>query len=332
MKTKLSIAAGFAVSGLLLWLALRNVPLENLAGAYARVNAWYLLPVALVTVVELFLRGAKWRLLLLPANPGVRVFDAFRLQAAGLALNNVLPLRLGELARASFAASEFKVPLLTVLATILVERLLDVVVLVIMFAAAAAFGGLSGGLLEYRNFLWTLVAALAAGLGALIFADELVSHAWFSGFFARFPRLRSLFEKVAMGVKGFHSFRSGAAILGLASLQWLANATTLWLMAVAFGLGAVVTFFRGIALLFSGAVAASIPAAPGFFGNFELMLTKVMKGWGVEETVGFAYASFAHVSGYILVTVIGVFFIYQMGQSLGKVWGEFSAGVSRGSK
>lgn len=329
MKVKLSIAAGFAISALLLWLALRNVPLDNLADAYARVSAWYLLPAALVTVTELLLRGAKWRLLLLPASPGVRVFDAFRLQAAGLALNNVLPLRLGELARASFAAREFKVPLLTVLATILVERLLDVVVLVMMFAAAAAFGGLSGGLLEYRNYLWTLVAALAAGLTALIFADELVSHAWFSGFFARFPRLRSLFEKVAMGVKGFHSFRSGAAILGLATLQWLTNALNMWLLALAFGLGGVVTIFRSIALLFSGAIAASIPAAPGFFGNFELMLTKVMKGWGIEETVGFAYASFVHVAGYIVVTLLGVFFIYRMGQSLGKVWGEFSAAAKK---
>lgn len=325
MKAKLSILAGFLVSAALLWLALRNVPLDNLAGAYARVNPWYLLPGALVTVFELFLRGAKWRLLLLPVNPSIRAFDAFRLQAAGLALNNVLPLRLGELARASFAASEFKVPLLTVLATILVERLLDVVVLVMMFAAAAALGGLSGGLLEYRSLLWSLVAVLAAGLSALIFADELVSHAWFSGFFARFPRLRSLFEKVAMGIKGFHTFRGGAAILGLAALQWLTNALNMWLLALAFGLGGVVTYFRSIALLFSGAIAASIPAAPGFFGNFELMLTKVMKGWGLEETVGFAYASFLHVAGYIIVTLLGVFFIYRMGQSLGKVWGEFSS-------
>ncbi|OGR81716.1 MAG: hypothetical protein A2X32_08245 [Elusimicrobia bacterium GWC2_64_44] len=329
MKAKLSIVAGFLVSAVLLWLALRNVPLENLGAAYARVNAWYLLPAALATVAELFLRGAKWRLLLLPANPGIRVFDAFRLQAAGLALNNVLPLRLGELARASFAASEFKIPLVTVLATILVERLLDVVVLVMMFAAAAAFGGLSGGLLEYRNYLWTLFAALAAGLSALIFADELVSHAWFAGFFSRFPRLRSLFEKVAMGIRGFHTFRGGASILGLAAMQWLTNALSMWVLALGFGLSGVVTFFRSIALLFSGAIAASIPAAPGFFGNFELMLTKVMKGWGVEETVGFAYASFVHVAGYIVVTLLGVFFIYRMGQSLGKVWGQFSSSSAK---
>lgn len=328
MKAKLSIAAGFAVSALLLWLALRNVPLENLAGAYSRVSLAYLLPAALVTVAELYLRGAKWRLLLLPSNPAIRAFDAFRLQAAGLALNNVLPLRLGELARASFAAREFKVPLLTVFSTILVERLLDVIVLFLMFAAAAGFGGLSGGFLEYRKFLWTLVAVLVCGIAALIFADEITSHSWFSGLFARFPRLRSLFEKVALGVRGFHSPKSGAAILGLAALQWLTNALNLWLLALAFGLGSVVTFFRSIALLFSAAVAASIPAAPGFFGNFELMLTKVMKGWGVEETLGFAYASFAHVAGYVVVTLLGVFFIYRMGQSLGRVWGEFSAAAS----
>lgn len=329
MKTKVSIIAGFLVSGLLLWLALRNVPLSGLTEAYSRVNTAYLLPAVLLIILELFLRGAKWRLLLLPSDSGVRVADAFRLQAAGMALNNILPLRLGELARATFAARLFGVPLVTVLATILVERLLDVIVLLMMFAAAAAFGGLSGGFLEYRGFLWPLVAALAGGIVVLVFAEEIVGHAWFSGFFSRFPRVKSLFERVAMGVRGFHTARGAASIFGLAVLQWLLNALSLWTMCLAFGLGGVVSFFRSVALLFSAAVAASIPAAPGFFGNFELMLTRVLAGWGVQETTAFACASFAHVLNYVIITLLGVFFIYQMGQSLGKVWGEFGRGEKK---
>lgn len=331
MKTKLSILAGFLVSGLLLWLALRNVPMSGLAEAYARVNIAILLPAGLAVVFEMFLRGVKWRLLLLPSNPSVRAVDAFKLQAAGMALNNILPLRLGELARATFAAKIFNIPLITVLATIFVERLLDVIVLLMMFAAAAVLGDLSGGFTEYRGFLLSLVAMLAGGIAVLIFAEEIVAHAWFSGLFARFPRLRSLFEHIAMGVRGFHTLRGGAAILGFATLQWCVNALSLWLLALAFGLGGVVSIFRSVALLFATAVACSIPSAPGFFGNYELMFTKVLSGWGVPETAAFACASFSHVFAYLLITLVGVVFIYQMGQSLSGLWGQFSKKGGEGS-
>ena len=326
MKTKISIAAGFAVSALLLWLALRNIDFGALAGIYARMEPVYLLPVACVLVVELLARGARWKLLLDPSSPSVRLYDAFRLEAAGLALNNILPLRLGELARATFGARVFSVPVVTVLATILVERLLDIIVLVLLFAAAAEFGGISGGLFAYGGLMWTLVGGVAAGIAALIFAEELVAHAWFSGFFARFPKVRTVFERVAMGVKGLHNFRSGSLIFLFATVQWLADALNFWLLARAFGLGSVIDAFKSVALIFAGAAAASVPGMPGYFGNFELVLVKVLKGWGVQEGVGFAYVSCMHIMGYIFVTVLGVVFIYQMGQSVGRVWSEFSAG------
>ena len=330
MKAKLSIVAGFLVSGLLLYLALRNIDFSNLAAIYSRVDPVYLLPFAAVGALELVVRGARWRLLLLPSNPEIRLLDAFRLETAGLALNNILPMRLGELVRATFAARLFKIPLLTVLATILVERLVDIIVLFLMFVAAARLGGITGGFLDYNGLLWALFAGVAAGIAALIFADELVAHAWFSGFFARFPRVRALFERVAMGVKGFHSFKSGALILLLAALQWLLDAVNFVLLGFAFGLSGVIDIYKGVALIFAGAAAASVPGMPGYFGNFELVLTKVLVAWNIAEDTAFAYASYSHVAGYLLVTLLGVFFIYQMGQSLGKVWGEFTAG--RGAK
>ncbi|MBI4349908.1 MAG: flippase-like domain-containing protein [Elusimicrobia bacterium] len=326
MKAKISIIAGFLVGCLLLYFALRNIDFGKLAAIYSKVDVAYLVPFVLVVPVELILRGARWRLLLAPSNPAVRTVDAFKLEAAGLALNNILPLRLGELARATFTARLFQIPVITVLATILVERLLDVIVLFLLFAVAARFGGITGGLMNYGGLLWGLVAGLAAGIAALIFADELVAHEWFSGFFARFPGARRLFEKVAMGVKGFHSVKSGALIFLFAGLQWFLDALNFYLLALAFGLGGIVDIFRGVALVFTAAVAASVPGMPGYFGNFELVLMKVLSSWGVPEDIGFAYASFGHVLGYIIMTLLGVFFIYQMGHSVGKVWGEFSSG------
>lgn len=332
MKAKVSIVAGFLLGAILLYFALRNIEFSKLAAIYSKVNPLYIIPVALIAALELFFRGARWRLLLTPSNPAVRVADAFKLESAGLALNNILPLRLGELARATFAAKLFKVPLITVLATILVERLLDVIVLFLMFAVAARFGGITGGFMNYGGLLWGLVAGLSAGIAVLIFADELVAHAWFSGLFARFPKVRLLFERVAMGVRGFHSFKSGALIFLFAGLQWFMDALNFYLLGIAFGLGGTLDIFKSVALVFTGAVAASVPGMPGYFGNYELAIMKVLASWGVPEDIGFAYISYAHVLGYLVITLLGVFFIYQMGHSLSRVWGEFSSGVGEPTK
>jgi hypothetical protein len=260
----------------------------------------------------------------------VRLWDTFRLQVAGLALSNILPLRLGEIARATFGAGIFRIPVLTVLATIMVERALDVLVLFMLFGAAVKFGGI-GGLTGYSGLMWALFAGLLAAIAALIFSDELIAHHWFAGFFARFPRLRGMFERVAMGVKGFHSFRGGALIMFLAVAQWLTSALNCWWIGLAFGLGATLDAFKCMALVFTGALSASVPGMPGYFGNYEFALTKVMLAWGVPRETGFAFATYIHVLGYLLVTVTGVIFIYQMGHSLGQVWDTFAGGRKEGA-
>lgn len=328
MKAKISIMAGFLVGAVLLYFAFRNIDFRNLLGIYSKVRAVYILPFIVTTLLELLCRAARWRLLLNPSSP-VRLRDSFKLQAAGLALNNLLPLRLGELARATFGAGLFSIPLLTVLATILVERALDVLVLFALFAGAARFGGLTGGFLNYDSLMLTMFAGVAAAIAALIFSDELISHHWFAGFFARFPRLRLLFERVAMGVKGFHSFKSGFLIFLYAVGQWVLDAVNYYWIGLAFGLGGVLNIYKCMALVFTGAVAASVPGMPGYFGNFEFTLTKVLVSWGVPSDIGFAFASYCHVLNYLLLTLLGLVFVYQMGHSVGKVWREFSSGGAR---
>jgi len=323
MKTKLSIVAGFLLGTILLFFAFKNVPFANVVAIYKKVNPRFIVPFVITALCELALRGARWRLLLSPARP-VRLWDTFRLEAAGLALSNILPLRLGEVIRGTFGSRILGIPMVTVFATILVERALDVLTLLAIFSVAACFGGVSGALVNYDKWMIVMCAGLFAGLGALIFSDELVAHRWFSGFFARFAPARSIFERLAMGVRGFHSFKSASLIIGFAFLQWSLSALNVYWVSCSFGLESVLGFSRSVALVVAGAAAASVPGMPGYFGNFEFVISKVTASWGIAMDVGFALALYMHVLGYIFITLLGVIFIYQMGHSLGRIWGDFS--------
>lgn len=326
MKTKLSIAAGFLLGGFLLYFAFRNIDFVRMLEICRGAAYIYIIPLVFTIIAELFLRGVKWKLLLDPAAP-VRVWDAFRLEAAGLALNNILPLRLGELARGTLGAKLFNIPLMTVFATILVERVLDLVILFVLLAAAARLGGVSGGFLDHGAYLWAVFGGVTGAVVALVFIDELMAHHFFAGFFAGFPRLKKLLSQLALGLNAFHAFKTAVLIFVVAAVQWLLDALNCYWMAKAFGIENIIGPAKSVVLVFTGAVACSVPGMPGYFGNYEAVIAGLVAAWGVPKETGLAYAASGHVIGYLLITVIGLVFVYQMGQSLGRVWAQFGGGA-----
>jgi glycosyltransferase 2 family protein len=325
MKAKISIAAGMLISLGLFWLALRNIDPAQTLALFRQAQLRWLAPLFVLIVTGLGLRGLRWKLLLDPARP-VRLWDTFRLQAAGLALNNVLPLRLGEVFRGTAGAKLFDIPLATVFATIIVERALDVLVLFSMLLAAAAFGGTSSARFLNMSYLWPVAAGLAGGVAALVFADEISTHRFFAGFFDRFPRLKKLFAQLALGVRAFHSPFTGLLVFFTALAQWTLEALGFVLMARSFALEEIVTMAKGVVLIFTAALACSVPGMPGYFGNFEATIAEVLKTWGVPGETGLAMAAYGHIFGYLVVTTLGLIFAYQMGHSVGRIWAQFGGG------
>lgn len=316
MKKLISISAGLALSAALLWLAFRKADLRAVAAALGGVSAGPLALVLLTVCGELAVRGLKWSLLLAPARK-VRAWDAARLETAALALNNILPLRLGELARGAYGAEFFGIDFLTVLATILAEKVLDMAALFTLSAGAAGAGGLAARL-PGGWVLWALGLAVAAPL-ALAGGRALAG---------RYPRLRSALDSLALGMKALKSPSTAAAVFLLAALQWFLNALNYYWLARAFGLEAAATVSRSVLLSFTGAAASSAPGMPGYFGAFELAVSAVLGSWGVGREAALAFAAASHLLPYLIITSAGIFFIYHMGTSLTGIWRRFSGGLA----
>ncbi len=323
MKKRISITLGAAVSLGFLYLAFRNVDRDIFLRSVASADWRWFFPLAALVAADLLIRGLKWKLLLAPLFPA-GFYDCFRLQSVGLALNNVLPFRLGEFARAAFAANLFRIPVLTVLSTIVVERVLDLLVIVAFFLAGAALGGMGETVAQYAHFFWAGLGVVAAAAGALIFAEEAAESRPLRRLFRRLPVLEKAFRQAAQGAKALHRPRTAIIVLLLGVLQWSLSVLSMYLAALAFGIGGMLTFTRGVTLLFTSAAAVSVPGVPGYFGNMEYALARVMSGWGLDMNVGVTMAGWMHVSVYAVQTVTGLLFLYWMGQSLGQVWRDFS--------
>ena len=316
MKQRLSIAAGLAISAALLWLACRRIDFPALTGILANIELAPLLLVVIGVCAELLIRGIKWRILLAPAGPA-RTWDALRIEAAGLALNNVLPLRLGEIARAAFAADFFKIPVATVLSTILAEKALDFVALLALAAAAAAANGLTLPITGHGPLI--LLAIIVVVALAFISVRRTGSKR-----LGRNTGLQRTFNSLKLGLAAFTSPVAAVSICLLAVLQWFINSLNYYWVSVAFGIQNSVTVTKSVLLSFTGAAASSAPGMPGYFGSFELGVSAVLTAWGINREAALAYAAIAHILSYLAITIAGIFFAYQMGHSLGKIWDRFS--------
>lgn len=311
---------GFLVSVVLLALALRSVNFAELLAMLATARWPWVAVMVGVSFVDLAIRGARWRLLLSRAQCATpKVFLLARLEVVGLAINNVLPARIGELARAFLAGRELGLPLVTALSSVAVERALDVTALLTLFCAAAAA---IPGIVEaaYLKGACVILAGGIAAIGVLAFAEERLEkgHSWETAL-RPWPKLHELLSQLAAGASVLRSpgLAGQAAVLSLA--LWAIDAVVYWASARALGMGEFIDYPRSVLILSWAGAGAAVPTAPGGFGSYELVVQDILKRLGVPAARGLGYALFNHMEMYLVVTIIGLACLAGFGVSLGEL-------------
>ena len=108
-----------------------------------------------------------------------------------------------------------------------------------------------------------------------------------------------------------------AAALSLS--LWLIDAGIYWFTSRAMGLEPGLSYGRSVVVLSTAAAASAIPAAPGAFGIFEQFVETLLVAWKVPAPVALAYAGIVHLVMYLIVTLLGIIFLYQLGHSFGSL-------------
>ena len=315
----LSVAVALGFTGVFLALALHNVEYAQLGRALAGAR-WRWLPgiVLIIVVADIGLRALRWRILL---SQAVRapVGELYRLSVIGLAVNNLLFARLGELLRAVLAAERLRVPLATTLASVVVERILDVAALLTLFVAASAL------LPEFvdpqlRRAALALLAVVVAALVFLVLAQRSLEP---GGFVERrlrsSRRLHEVMSHLALGAAVLRRPRALVPVVALSLGLWSVDAAVYWLGAYAMGLQGWIDYPKSILVLSWAGAGAALPAAPGGIGTFESLVKSIVVRLGAAPPEALAYAMFLHMCGFILVTALGLIFLYRVGLSLGGI-------------
>ncbi len=318
---------GAAFSLTCLWWAFRKIHMTEL-GEYLRcAQLLWLLPAFLAQFIAVIARARRWGILL---DAGVSLRTSFWAQGIGYLFTNLFPLRLGEPARILACSLSAALPLPRVAASVVVERLFDVIACVAIVGAVAPFMDIPPPIQH--------VALILGGLGlfglvALWITTRLYLHlagrtrTLPSALSTRFPRLYAIVKDLMLGVLPLN--RAGVFLRTTAwtLIAWNFSVLTFWLTIRAFvsdGTWVEACFLTG-ALSF----AVSVPSSPGFIGIFQLAgqqaLVQPFDGHYTGASA-LAITLAAHLVYFSLTTLLGLTGLFALRLShtdlLQKLYGE----------
>ena len=317
---------GFVLSALLLAWTLRDVHFADVWHELARADVALLL-LSAVTATAIFpLRARRWRTILEPIERAIPFGPLWRSTAIGMMINNVVPARAGELARAFALTRERpRIPFSAAFASLAVDRLFDAVVVLLLMALAMLdprFPQDTSAGRMVADWAPTGIVVLTLLVGALyllvFFPARVISL--FELFARRVaPRVeargRDLLLAFAAGLGVLRSPRRFVAVFAWTALHWLVNALAFWIGFRAVGIDAPF----GAALFLQGliAIGVALPSSPGFFGVFEALARTGLEVYGVDKTLATSWAIGFHLLSFIPITLFGAFYFARLGLHFG---------------
>jgi uncharacterized protein (TIRG00374 family) len=319
---KWQFGLGVFISVLFLWLALNGLRLGDFWSAVAKANYWWILPGVAVYFVGVWVRAWRWHYLLGPIKkiPTSRMFPITTIGYMG---NNIYPARAGEVLRAVLLKRKEGVPISASLATIIVERIFDgVVMLAFVFINLPELAKLTGSSGFVGNIQQVAIWGTAAFMGALV---VFLLAAMFPAVTLKIGQWlidRFLPERLRQNVSGImHKFLDGLASLRsplnilmvffTSIIIWLLETAKYWFVMHAFNFS--VSFFA--LMLMNGIVnlATTIPSAPGYIGTFDAPGIAVLSAYGVEQATAAGYTLTLHVALWLPITLVGAWFLAREG-------------------
>lgn len=272
-----------------------------------------------LTLLSLLSKTMLWRTLL---HNKPSVGKTFLIINEGYLLNNLLPLKAGELGRAVFMGKATGLGTLHVLSTIVIERAFDVAV------AAGLFLATFPRVLGVEDANQTLAIISLAGVGA-VFALLYVM--------ARYQvQVKNIVERLGEGVPFIKKFLApkmesllrGLSVLTdgrqfLMSIFWVAVTWAIWVAVyyvVLLSLNPEAPLWWGVFVDSFLALGAAVPSAPAGLGVYEASLVGALSFFGISVSVGLSYALAMHLLQFIVTGVFGLAGLIKEGRSFSAIF------------
>ena len=332
---------GVLISAFFLYRVLRDIDIKELWQVFIHANYLWILPGLAVYFFAVWVRAWRWHYLLRPLQ-SIPTRVMFPIVTIGYAGNNIYPARAGEIIRAVVLRKKTGIPVSASIATVVVERIFDgVVMLAFVFLNLRELASLTGDFAVIGSFsiqsiaLWGTLAflgALAIFLLAAMFPA--VSEKILVALADRFlpekirPKVLDLGVRFLSGLESLRSPRHVLMVFVTSVLIWLLETIKYWFVMYAFNFH--VSFFT--LMLMNGVVnlATTIPSAPGYIGTFDLPGIAVLQAYGVDYETAASYTFVLHFALWLPITLLGLFYMAREGVQWNKEVENFAQEAETG--
>jgi uncharacterized protein (TIRG00374 family) len=330
MKRWQSLLLGIIVSVATIWFTLRSIPLDQLRTEFEQGRYIYILPAMIFIFAGLALRAVRWRALL---DGRIQLNHSFHILNVSYLLNALLPLRLGEVARAYLATRlDPPISMFTSLSTVVVERLTDTLMVVIFLIVAFATIPSDNPAMAPVTAAARVSGILAViGTGVLIFfasrrelAQRVVDVVLkVLPFLERF-NIRHLADRILDGIAPLGTVWGATQIIGWTVISWLTSIIQSFILMYVFYDHPTLN----AALLVTGiaSLAVALPYAIGSIGPYEAAVIAGLAIAGLSFSTiehvdprAFAYGVLVHAANVAAYAILGAIGLAQERISLGEL-------------
>ena len=297
------VLLGTAVSlGLLAYL-LASVELSQVGYHLGRTSWGYLALSVGISIFAVWVRARRWRYLFPPAASPSHLFSAVMI---GYMANNILPLRAGELVRGYIAARRSGQGFWTAIATLVVERVLDALAVVVILAGLVLTVPVPSELKWATILFLSLDLVAMAALATLTVAPERFRGA-IAFVLGRWPHLSAkalaILGTFTLGLQGIRTRAHLLPILGWSVGLWVLYALSTWAALAAAQLPLSLTAAWAV-VAFVG-LGMSLPSAPGFVGVIQAAVVLALALFGVPRAEALSFSFLYHAIQFVPITLLG---------------------------
>ena len=287
---------GIPIGLFFLWLAVRNADLQAVRDSLREADA-RLVALAIGAFASVYaFQAVRWRRI--AATRQVRLPRFYEMTVSGVAVNNVLPGRIGDFLRARWLGLDSGMPAGKAFGTVILDRAFDLVVLVGLLVVGIAAVASSGWLVELAA---AGVVVLVGFAGVLLFSRMYIERR------DRDRRERGLLRRLVRDTVERLAEPLGRRHL----LVWLGLSLGAWAMWAVAALLVARSLDVDLSLteaLFVTAVlnlGSAVPSSPGYVGTYEWLGVASLGLLGIDNEPALAFTLLVHAAWYVPTTLFG---------------------------
>ncbi|UCG26612.1 MAG: flippase-like domain-containing protein [Bacteroidales bacterium] len=319
MKNKILKIANFliflSIGIALLYLAFRGIDFQVLLTEFKTANYFWVLLSLVISILGFIVRALRWRLLIEPLGYYPRRRNTFYAVMIGYLANFVFP-RIGEITKCGSLNKSDKIPLDSLIGTVIVERSIDVITMIILvfvvfFAKINFFGNFLktqifnpvlkefSGYLRFTPVTWIIISVIILGIAAffLFFRKKLAG-------LPLYLKIRKIIAGVGSGLKtGFTMKRSGLFIL-FTIILWSLYFLMTWVVFYSLSSTSHLKAIDALFILVIGSIGITVPVQGGI-GAFHWIVSLGLTLYHIPKEDGLAFATLSHESQMVLILILG---------------------------